>query len=158
VSTHFTNVSADDIDAQRWIRWMDGEVFPDDKPVTFVGSSWFIGWDGGEPTCYAAWRPHFPMASVAELHWTEQWGFHYRAGVLPKFRGQGLQRELIGLREEDMRARGIKTAVTYTDPVSAASMRSLIATGYRPYKSDARSNLAGVGRGDGFVHWRKNLL
>jgi ribosomal protein S18 acetylase RimI-like enzyme len=145
------------IDDQRWIRWMDAEVFPDDKPVTFVGSHWWIGWVGDKPVCYAAWRPHYPMETVAELHWTEQQGFLYRAGVMPEARGQGLQRDLITLREQSMREHGIKTAVTYTDPTSAASMRSLMAVGYKPYKSDAKSNLAGVGRGGYFVHWRKDL-
>jgi len=136
---------------------MDGEVFPDDKPVTFVGSRWVIGWSGSKPVCYAAWRPHYPMATVGELHWTEQAGFLYRAGVLPGARGKGLQRSLIAWREKDMAAAGFKVAVSYTDPTSAASMRSLIACGYRPYAADFKSNLAGVGRGDGFVHWRKDL-
>lgn len=146
-----------DIDAQRWIRWMDGEVFPDDKPVTFVGSHWFIGWEGDKPACYAAWRPHYPMETLAELHWTEQQGFLYRAGVLPEFRGRHLQRELIEVREADMRKASIKISVTYTDPASAASMISLISSGYRPFKADAKTNLAGIGRGNGFVHWKKNL-
>jgi GNAT superfamily N-acetyltransferase len=149
--------TAPTIDDQRWIRWMDGEVFPTDYPVTFVGSHWFIGWDGDRPICYAAWRPHYPMATAGELHWREQQGFLYRAGVMPEARGHGLQRKLIEVREEDMRAHGIKIAVSYTDPTVAASMRSLIACGYRPYTCDAKSNLAGLGRGDGFVHWRKDL-
>lgn len=150
-------VRSGDIDAQRWIRWMDGEVFPDDKPVTFVGSHWFIGWVGKKPACYAAWRPHYPMDTLAELHWKQQQGFLYRAGVLPKFRGHRFQQRLVVHRENDMRAHGVKVSVSYTDPSSAASMRSLIACGYRPVEVTAKTNLAGVGRGDGFVHWQREI-
>lgn len=153
----YSMAHGDSKEVQRWIRWMDGEVFPDDKPVAFPGVWWFVGRVNDEPVCYAGWRPHVPMETVGELHWREQWGFLYRAGVLPEHRGKGCQRKLIELREQHMLAQGIKVSVTYTDPISAASMRSLIACGYRPYKSDAKSNLAGVGRGDGFVHWRKDL-
>lgn len=150
-------VTVGDIDAQRWIRWMDGEVFPNDKPVTFVGSDWFIGWVDDTPVCYAAWRPHYPMDTVGELHWTEQEGFLYRAGVLPKFRGKGFQMGLIDVRERKMFARGCRVSVTYTDPGSAASMCSLIKCGYRPFKPTVKTNLAGAGRDGHFVHWRKEL-
>jgi GNAT superfamily N-acetyltransferase len=155
-------VPGNNIDIQRWIRWMDAEVFPDDKPVTFNGSTWFIAWNGDvafgtEPMGYAAWRPHYPMETVGELHWPEPQGFLYRAGVLKKYRGRGLQKQLIERRESSMRAAGIKVAVTYTDPVSAASMRSLISCGYRPFEPTPKENLAGVGRAAGFVHWKKDL-
>lgn len=148
---------ASGIDAERWIRWMDGEVFPDDRPVTFVGSHWFIGWDGKKPVCYAAWRPHHVTADLNPLHLYEAQGFQYRAGVLPSHRGKGLQRDLIRLREKHMAKAGIKVAVTYTDPQSAASMRSLIACGYRPYVPTKEQNLSGEGRAGGFVHWRREL-
>lgn len=145
------------LDAERWIRWMDGEVFPDDKPVTFHGSRWFIGWDGETPACYAAWRPHYPTADLNPLHLPQAHGFLYRSGVLPSHRGQKLQAKLIELREVDMRLAGVKVAATYTNPDSAASMRSLIACGYRPYEATKETNLAGEGRAGGFVHWRKDL-
>ena len=114
-----------DKNIQRWIRWMDAEVFPDDKPVAFsYGSRWFVGYSNQEPVCYAAWRPHYPQASINELHLWKSEGFLYRAGVLKDYRGHGLQKKLIESREIDMRKSGVRRSVTYTDPESAASMRS----------------------------------
>lgn len=148
---------ASGLDAERWIRWMDGEVFPDDKPVTFHGSRWFIGWHGETPACYAAWRPHYPTVDLNPLHLPKPLGFLYRAGVMPLYRGKGLQAKLIGVREVDMRIAGVEVAATYTNPDSAASMRSLIACGYRPYEATKETNLAGEGRAPAFVHWRRDL-
>lgn len=155
---HFQKEEYDDKNIQRWIRWMDAEVFPDDKPVTFpYGTHWWVGYHSNEPVCYAAWRPHYPMKTLSELHWHTPLGFLYRAGVLPIARGNGYQKELIRLREEDMIKRGVTKSVTYTEPVSIASMKSLIDCGYRPYETTEDTNLAGVGRAGLFVHWEKDL-
>jgi len=148
---------ASGIEAEKWIRWMDGEVFPNDKPVTFIGSYWFIGWEGKQPACYAAWRPHYPTNTLSPLHITSAQGFQYRAGVLPAYRSRGYQKKLLAIRERAMLAVGIKEAVTYTDPQSAASMRSLIACGYMPFVPTKETNLSGEGRAGLFVHWRKAL-
>jgi GNAT superfamily N-acetyltransferase len=115
------------------------------------GARWLIGWDGETPACFCAGKPveHDGVAV----------GFHYRAGVMPGSRGQGLQRRMLHLREAEMRAQGLKKAVTYTDADGAASMRNLIAEGYRPYVPTPTTTLSGVGRLGrvGFVHWDKTL-
>ena len=66
---------------------------------------------------------------------------------------------MLRLREDRMRARGLTAAVTYTDADAAASMRNLIAEGYRPYAPTPTTTLSGLGRLGrvGFVHWRKKL-
>ncbi len=66
---------------------------------------------------------------------------------------------MIRLREQAMRAAGLTAAVSYTDADAAASMRNLIAEGYRPYAPTPSTTLSGIGRLGrvGFVHWRKNL-
>jgi hypothetical protein len=63
------------------------------------------------------------------------------------------------LREAEMREQGIARAVTYTDADGAASMRNLIAEGYRPYAPTPATTLSGLGRLGrvGFVHWEKRL-
>ena len=130
---------------------MDAVCFPLDTPAVLAGARWLIGWDGKTPACFCAWKPveHDGVAV----------GFHYRAGVTPGSRGQGLQRRMLHLREAEMRAQGLKKAVTYTDADGAASMRSLIAEGYRPYAPTPTTTLSGLGRLGrvGFVHWRKTL-
>jgi GNAT superfamily N-acetyltransferase len=133
------------------IAQMDVVCFPIDAPAVFAGANWFIGGDGGRPAAYCAWKPiEHDDATV---------GFHYRGGVLPDWRGQGLQREMLRLREAEMREQGIAWAVTYTDADGAASMRNLIAEGYRPYAPTPTTTLSGLGRLGrvGFVHWEKRL-
>lgn len=165
----FEKVIETNREVQAAIRWADAEVFPDDRPVTFNGSTWFVGVEVEDTTshipfswaerivAYAAWRPHYTMYSAGELHWPAPMGFLYRSGVLPKFRGKGYQKKLITLREEDMKLQGVKKSLTYTDTESIASMKSLIASGYKPYKTDVTTNLAGEGRAKQFVHWEKDL-
>lgn len=140
--------SAED-DAQ--ITRMDLICFPLDTRPVIDGARWLIGWDDNKPAAYCAWKPvdHDDVAV----------GFHYRAGVLPEYRGHGVQREMIRLREAQMRSQGIRVAVTYTDADAAPSMRSLIAEGYRPYVPTPTTTLSGLGRLGrvGFVHWRKSL-
>jgi ribosomal protein S18 acetylase RimI-like enzyme len=130
---------------------MDRICFPVDEPPSIAGAQWVIGWDGETPAAYCAWKTveHDGVAV----------GFHYRGGVLPGYRGHGLQRQMLRLREARMREQGLATAVTYTDADGAASMRSLIAEGYRPYAPTPATTLSGLGRHGrvGFVHWRKEL-
>jgi len=142
---------ATSLEDQRQILPMDGVCFPLDEPPTIVGAQWFIGWDRETPVAYCAWK--------AVGHDGVAVGFHYRAGVLPEYRGHGLQRQMLRLRETRMREQGLAVAVTYTDADGAASMRNLIAEGYRPYVPTPTTTLSGLGRLGrvGFVHWEKRL-
>jgi GNAT superfamily N-acetyltransferase len=130
---------------------MDRACFPLDAPAVFAGAHWLIGWDGDKPAAYCAWK--------TVEHDGVPVGFHYRGGVLADYRGQGLQRRMLRLREDEMRQQGLGKAVTYTDADGAASMRNLIAEGYRPYVPTPTTTLSGLGRLGrvGFVHWEKKL-
>jgi hypothetical protein len=132
------------------IAQMDVICFPIDKPAEFAGANWFIGWEADRPAAYCAWK-------IVEHD--EAVGFHYRGGVMPDWRGQALQRQMFRLREAEMREQGLRKAVTYTDADGAASMRNLIAEGYRPYVPTPSTTLSGLGRLGrvGFVHWEKKL-
>jgi ribosomal protein S18 acetylase RimI-like enzyme len=131
---------------------MDRVCFPLDAPPDIASAQWLIGWDGEKPAAYCAWK--------TVEHDGVPVGFHYRGGVLPEYRGQSLQRQMFRLREADMRRHGLAKAVTYTDADGAASMRNLIAEGYRPYVPTAGTTLSGLGRLGrvGFVHWEKRLV
>lgn len=122
------------------------EIFPDDAPPDFGVGQWFIGWDKDLAVAFCGWK----MAAGAA-------GFHYRAGVTQAYRGRRLQAEMIGLRERVMRAANLKTAVTYTETYSAASMATLIGCGYRPYEVTEATALAPADRWRRMVHWRKTL-
>src|SRR5258708_3466369 len=110
---------------ERQILQMDAVCFPLDEPPSVAGAEWFIGWDGSRPAAYCAWK--------TVEHDGVPVGFHYRGGVLLEYRGHGLQRQMLRLRETRMREQGLTVVVTYTDADAAASMRNLIAEGYRPY-------------------------
>jgi ribosomal protein S18 acetylase RimI-like enzyme len=130
---------------------IDRACFSLDTPAVFAGAHWLIGWDGDKPAAYCAWK--------TVEHDGIPVGFHYRGGVLADYRGQGLQRRMLSLREGEMRQHGLAKAVTYTDADGAASMRNLIAEGYRPYVPTPTTTLSGLGRLGrvGFVHWEKKL-
>ncbi len=130
---------------------LDAICFPIDTPPVFAGADWLIGWDGDEPAAYCAWK--------TVDHDGAPVGFHYRGGVLPDYRGHGLQRRMLRLREAEMRRHGLARVVTYTDADGAASMRNLIAEGYRPYAPTPATTLSGIGRLGrvGFVHWEKRI-
>jgi ribosomal protein S18 acetylase RimI-like enzyme len=130
---------------------MDRVCFPLDRPAVVSGAHWSFGWDGDKPAAYCAWK--------TVEHDGAPVGFHYRGGVLADYRGHGLQRRMLRLREDEMRQHGLAKAVTYTDADGAASMRNLIAEGYRPYVPTPGTTLSGLGRLGrvGFVHWEKRI-
>jgi GNAT superfamily N-acetyltransferase len=55
------------------------------------------------------------------------------AGVMPQYRGRGIQKLLIRVRERFARKLGAKVAVTYTAYLNWASANSLIRMGYTLY-------------------------
>lgn len=55
------------------------------------------------------------------------------AGVLPKYRGRGIQKRLIKLRENYARALGCKVMITYVAWANWPSANSLIRAGYKIY-------------------------
>ncbi len=146
-----------DMDTQRWIAWMDNQCFPYEVPVSILGADWLIGRESGNPVCYAAWKAHYILGGYEPPKYVDVYGYHLRAGVLPSYRGNGLQREMLTLRECLMRNLGICTAITYTEPTSIASMKTLISCGYTPYLAKEGMVLCGAGREDRMVHWRKEL-
>ena len=131
------------------IHHLNALIFPDDAPPHVHTAQWELGHEAGEAVAFCGWKP---------LHIDEEVvGFHYRAGVLRKNRGQGLQGMMLVLREHAMREAGLKAAVTYTEPNGAPSMRSLISNGYRPYIATEGNKLAPADRWRRMVHWRKDL-
>lgn len=59
--------------------------------------------------------------------------FLSRAGVVPDFRGKGLQKRLISVRERYARKVGISQLITYTLTSNLASSNNLIRCGYTLY-------------------------
>lgn len=78
-------------------------------------------------------------------------GYLCSAGVLPEYRGQGLQKRLITKRVERAAERGWRWLITYTSVDNAASANSLINAGFRLYVP--KRPWAGAA----FAYWRKDL-
>jgi len=98
--------------------WQSGAV-----PKARTGY-WWIAFDDGVPCAFANMNP--------SVRW-EQTGHLSIAGVMPEWRGQGLQKRLIMKRVAYARKLGWHTVITDTINSNAPSMRSLIACGFRPY-------------------------
>jgi hypothetical protein len=145
----FTFVAKNNLDEIRWLRWLDAEIFPNDNPAVVGTANWFLGWHNKQAVAFCGWKPHLLDIDLV--------GFHYRSGVLTDYRGHGLQKTMVELRETEMRRSNLKVAVTYTEVYSAASMTSLINCGYRPYTANEKTALCDLHKYQRMVHWRKNL-
>jgi GNAT superfamily N-acetyltransferase len=107
----------------------DRKLFPGDTPVTVPGSLWWLAWARSTPVAFAGLRPCRSPENAGT-------GFMCRVGVLPKYRGRGLQRRLIHTRLAAARRLGITHVVTYTLPSNPASGNSLKRAGFRLYWPD----------------------
>lgn len=124
--------------------WMDAQCFPDDTPAIVPGRAWWIGYRDAVPVCYCAVSTTYESRSpVAYL---------YRAGVMPVARGLGLQRKMIEIRCRYAKRQGRRKAVTVTAWNNAASMRSLMAAGFKPFRPTAYTQIL-----ETLVHWSRDL-
>lgn len=112
---------------QEAIASLDDEIFADEilNPKREKTGAWWIVYAGKDVAAYAGIKP-----SVR----TPQCGYFCRVGVLPPYRGQGLQRRLIDVRSRYARAQGWNQVVTDTYIENYPSANSLIACGFRLYK------------------------
>jgi GNAT superfamily N-acetyltransferase len=105
---------------------------------------WWIAFERGtkEEVAFASLRP--------SQRW-DRTGYMNVAGVLPRARGHGLQRRLIRHRLKQARRYGWHTVITDTILDNAASMNSLIASGFRPYTPAVKWG------SEYTVYWQKTL-
>jgi len=146
------NDNGEGSEGERWLRYLDGRCFPDDKPLRLEDAfEWVLVTSKITPEAFCGWRPIDNMPAHAFLS---------RAGVLPEARGQGLQKFMIDLREDAMRKAGQVRSITYTEAYSVASMRSLMACGYKPFeptKAIVHKIVVSKDRWKQMVYWKKSL-
>jgi ribosomal protein S18 acetylase RimI-like enzyme len=102
-------------------------------------TDWWGAWDGSELVGYAGGR----LIDTGAYYLS-------RAGVVPEYRGRGLQKRLIRVRVARARKLGAPRVVTYTNPINAASNNSLIACGFKTTKPWETATSE-------WLHWRKVL-
>jgi len=108
--------------------FLQQRVFPSDPALDPATGYWWIVRHGSEAVAFAALR-HVPS-------WPGS-GYMARCGVLREYRGNGLQRHLLTVREKMARRLGMERVIstTYNNPTSA---NNLIARGYRTYEPAQR--------------------
>jgi RimJ/RimL family protein N-acetyltransferase len=104
------------------------------------GSDWWLVWDeNNEPVGYCGIVVYDGFA------------IHKRCGVLPRARGNGLQKKMLRLRENFARKAGCESVSTYVSIYNAPSANNLIKSGYRVYNPEWRWG------GDEFLYVEKVL-
>lgn len=137
-------VDGNDDEVADTIQYLHHATFFDTAPkiTTDYGDWWLVFDEHREPIAFAGMVPSTLGPGI---------GYLKRVGVLPEYRGQGLQRRLIRVREMRAKQHGWYRLVTdTTDNVPSAN--SLIKAGYRLFDPGAHWW--------GFAHslyWTKNL-
>jgi GNAT superfamily N-acetyltransferase len=116
------------------------------RPNLERGWWWLVyGMDWGspkEPIAFCGLTPTYSTPGTSYLK---------RAGVLHAFRGRGLQRRMIAVREKRARREGFTTMITDTTD-NPASANSLIRAGYKIFEPADRWAFPRS------IYWRKALI
>ena len=121
---------------------MDSSAFLNTAPpLTDNEGAWWIAYAGQEEAAYCAIKQSVRSADGAYLS---------RAGVMSRFRGNGLQKQMIRVRLAYAKQQGWKWVVTDTND-NPASSNSLIACGFRMFTPTSPWSV------DGACYWRKTI-
>lgn len=128
-------------DMQSLLYTLQLEILPGDRPAATTYGYWWIMYDGHNPIGFCG--------VYASTTWAHT-GYLCRAGILAEYRGKGLQKKLIRVRERKARRLGWTHLVTdtYENPPSA---NNLISCGYRTYAPRTPWGAKGVN------YWIKRL-
>ena len=96
---------------------------PEDEPYFPDRGWWWLGTDGQQTVAFCLLTPSSQWSDTAYLA---------RSGVLPAWRGQGLQKRMINLRERFARRHGYRWMISDTTD-NFPSANSLISKGYKLY-------------------------
>ena len=120
---------------------LQGLILPDDRPADHRIGLWWVVEEDGQP------------AGFCGVHPSVQWGdtlYLCRAGVREEFRGRGLQRKMIQLRERAARRLGFRWLISDTTD-NPASANSLIGCGFKTFTPSRPWGWKHT------IYWRKEL-
>jgi len=140
--TRFSVRMADPDDVDDLLVEMQRIALPNDEPLDPEGCEWWIAHDDlKQPVAFAAMRRSVQYSDC---------GYIARAGVLPPWRGYGLQKRLIKARIR--RAKQIGWYYLFSDTFeNPASSNSLISCGFRLYEPMKPWSFSGA------LYWRLKL-
>jgi GNAT superfamily N-acetyltransferase len=113
---------------------------------------WWLVYDEASFGTYNRIKPHVAIGFCGLTHTLTDpnTGYLKRAGVLRDYRGQGLQRRMITVRERKARRLGLTTMLTDTTD-NPASANSLIRAGYKIFEPAYRWAF------NHSIYWKKDL-
>jgi len=129
VAVYIKHVDGDDLEDD--LRRIHDAVFGDDAPlVDFKLGEWWIAYERpetkGESPIFAGFAGYVPAFSTPGA------AYFNRSGVLPSFRGQGLQRRLLRVRELHAKRHGYVRGITDTTE-NVPSARNLAKEKWLPF-------------------------
>ncbi len=122
------------------IREMDSICFPDNPPL-LLGLRKVFCWMGKDD--------HSNIVGYACAYKKNDYFYLSRMGILPEYRGHGLQKQFIETRLEKARDLKLKGAITYTSNENIASIRNLEKCGFRKWTTCPKW----FGKGDDYIEW-----
>ena len=102
-----------------------GSVGCDAEPEEYDESDWWLAYNGKPPIAFAGSVTNHK--DYVQLQ---------RSGILPEYRGHGLQKRLIRARVSYSKAKGAKTVYTYCASWNSPSINSLISCGFKVYRPE----------------------
>lgn len=137
----YRQVSVEDRAVKQRLKVLQKACLPGDKLYFPEDGVWWIAYIRSTPVGFGCVTPSKQQDDAAYLG---------RCGVLPAYRGRGIQRQMIRLRVFWARRHGYKWAVSdTTDNIPSAN--NLIACGFRLYVPEVRYSFARA------LYWRKKL-
>ena len=125
--------------------YMDSVLFNDGSPQLtlpdFEAGGWWVAHSDGLPAAFAGARKCYDEA--------KPYVYHNKSGVMPYFRGNGLQHALLLKRLNHFKS--IPRHVTYTYAYNIHSMNNLMRAGFRMYVPDVHW------AGKEMLYWEKIL-
>lgn len=123
------------------LQYMQLETMPQDEVIDPADGYWWVIRKGSQPAAFLG------MTKVDDQ---PKWGYIARVGVLPEYRGRGMQKHLMRVAERKARQVGWTRLISTTlnNPPSA---NSFIACGYKTYEP------AGPWGYTGTIYWFKEL-
>ncbi len=118
------------------IKRLDQKIFGEDYEEAAIASrskTWWIAYVDGRIAGYAGLKIY--------KEGTRKVGYLCRAGVLKEFRGQGIQKALINVRDREARRQKVDICISYVANWNHASANNLIRNGYELYAPEYRYGL-----------------
>lgn len=125
------------------LRDMDRECLPTDLSADTSDGVWWVAWKKNVPIAYTSLKKSNQGPDTA---------YYSRAGVLPAYRGRGIQKKMLRVLLKYAKAEGWARVISDTSKDNVASSNSLITCGFKLYRPVTPWSF------DSALYWRKELV